>query len=144
MLEIADFTLPILDDTKPKYIMGVGTPEDLVELVSQGGDMFDCVIPTRIARNGQMFTKSGAINICNSRFKYDTEPIDSECTCYTCQNYSRAYLRHLYMAKELLAYRLNTIHNIHYYTHLMENMRTAIGQDRFEAFKKDFFQNRRP
>ena len=144
MLEIAGFTLPILEDTKPKYIMGVGTPEDLVELVALGGDMFDCVLPTRNARNGQMFTKSGAINICNSRFKNDTEPIESGCTCYTCQNYSRAYLRHLYMAKELLAYRLNTIHNIHYYTRLMENMRTAISQDRFEAFKKEFYQNKRP
>ncbi len=144
MLEIADFTLPILDDTKPKYIMGVGTPEDLVELVALGGDMFDCVLPTRNARNGQMFTKSGAINISNSRFKYDPEPIESGCTCYTCRNYSRAYLRHLYMAKELLAYRLNTIHNIHYYTRLMQNMRTAITQDRFEAFKKDFYQNKRP
>ncbi|HUV77750.1 MAG TPA: tRNA guanosine(34) transglycosylase Tgt [Desulfobacterales bacterium] len=143
MLEIAGFTLPILEDTKPKYIMGVGTPEDLVELVALGGDMFDCVLPTRNARNGQMFTKSGAINIYNSRFKYDPEPIASGCTCYTCQNYSRAYLRHLYMAKELLAYRLNTIHNIHYYTRLMQNMRTAICQDRFEAFKKDFYQNKR-
>ena len=144
MLEMADFTLPILPDTKPKYIMGVGTPEDLVELVALGGDMFDCVLPTRNARNGQMFTKSGAINICNSRFKYDPEPIESGCACYTCQNYSRAYLRHLYMAKELLAYRLNTIHNIHYYTSLMQNMRTAISQDKFEEFKKDFYQNKRP
>ena len=112
MFEIADFTLPILPDNKPKYIMGTGTPEDLIELVALGADMFDCVIPTRNARNGQMFTKKGAINICNARFKYDTQPIESGCNCYTCQNYSRAYLRHLYMAKELLAYRLNTIHNI--------------------------------
>jgi queuine tRNA-ribosyltransferase len=144
MLEIAGFTLPILDDTKPKYIMGVGTPEDLVELVALGGDMFDCVLPTRNARNGQMFTKSGAINICNSRFKYDPEPIESGCACYTCQNYSRAYLRHLYMAKELLAYRLNTIHNIHYYTRLMQNMRPAINQDIFVELKKYFYKNKRP
>ncbi len=140
MLEIADFTLPILEDMKPKYIMGVGTPEDLVELVALGGDMFDCVIPTRNARNGQMFTKSGTINICNSRFKHDTEPIESGCTCYTCQNYSRAYLRHLYMAKELLAYRLNTIHNIHYYTHLMQNMRTRYARTDLGSSKKIFFK----
>jgi queuine tRNA-ribosyltransferase len=125
MFEIADVTLPILPDNKPKYIMGTGTPEDLVELVALGADMFDCVIPTRNARNGQMFTKKGTINICNARFKYDTQPIEPGCVCYTCQNYSRAYLRHLYMAKELLAYRLNTIHNIYFYMKLMEHMRTA-------------------
>ncbi len=145
MLAMADFTLPKLPESKPKYIMGVGTPEDLVELVALGADMFDCVLPTRNARNGQMFTQYGKINICNSRFKYDTDPIEPGCTCYTCNNFSRAYLRHLYMAKELLAYRLNTVHNIHYYTNLMEQMRNAIKNDAFEAFRKDFYreQNRR-
>lgn len=142
MFEIADFTLDNLPDSKPKYMMGTGTPEDLVELVNMGADMFDCVLPTRNARNGQLFTKIGTVNICNSRHKLDKEPIDPGCTCYTCQNYSRAYLRHLYMAKELLAYRLNTIHNIHYYISLMEKMRNAICEDEFEGFKKDFYKFR--
>ncbi len=140
MLEMADFTLPRLPDNKPKYVMGVGTPEDLVELVALGADMFDCVMPTRNARNGQMFTKYGTINICNSSFKYDTEPIESGCKCYTCRNYSRAYLRHLYMAKELLAYRLNTIHNIYYYMSVMKRMRRAICQGEFDEFRKDFYK----
>ena len=140
MLEMADFTLPRLPDNKPKYVMGVGTPEDLIELVALGADMFDCVIPTRNARNGQMFTKYGTINICNSSFKHDTEPIESGCKCYTCRNYSRAYLRHLYMAKELLAYRLNTIHNIYYYMSVMKRMRRAICQGEFDEFRKDFYK----
>ncbi len=140
MLEMADFTLPRLPDNKPKYVMGVGTPEDLIELVALGADMFDCVMPTRNARNGQMFTKYGTINICNASFKYDTEPIESGCKCYTCRNYSRAYLRHLYMAKELLAYRLNTIHNIYYYMSVMKRMRRAICQGEFDEFRKDFYK----
>jgi queuine tRNA-ribosyltransferase len=142
MYEIADYALPVLPDEKPKYIMGVGTPEDLVMLVEMGADMFDCVMPTRNARNGQLFTESGTINICNARFRSDTEPVDTECKCYTCQNYSRAYLRHLYQAREILAYRLNTIHNIHYYTRLMQEMRTAIQQDKFQEFKKAFYSKR--
>jgi len=139
MFDIAEFTLPVLPDTKPKYVMGTGMPEDLIELVSLGADMFDCVIPTRNARNGQMFTKHGTINISNSRFRYDTDPVEEGCTCYTCRNYSRAYLRHLYIAKELLSYRLNTIHNIHYYTNLMKKIREAILNNEFETFKKDFY-----
>lgn len=142
MRDIADFTLLRLPDNKPKYVMGVGTPEDLVELVALGADMFDCVLPTRNARNGQMFTKRGTINICNSRFKHDTKPIETECKCYCCLNYSRAYLRHLYMAKELLAYRLNTIHNIYYYISLMRRMRNAICEGEFDGFKKDFYRAR--
>lgn len=141
MLEIGDLTLEILPNSKPKYVMGVGRPEDLVELVALGADMFDCVLPTRNARNGQMFTKYGTINICNSRFKHDKDPIEPGCTCYTCRNYSRAYLRHLFMAKELLAYRLNTIHNIHYYISLVDRMRTAICEGKFESFKRDFYGN---
>jgi queuine tRNA-ribosyltransferase len=141
MIEMADFTLPILPDTKPKYVMGVGTPEDIVSLVSLGADMFDCVLPTRNARNGQMFTTNGTINISNARFKNDVDPIESECTCYTCRNYSRAYLRHLYLSKELLAYRLNTIHNVHFYMNLVRKLRTAICQGRFEKFKEEFFKN---
>ena len=142
MLEVADFTIPQLPEHAPRYVMGVGTPEDLVELVAMGADMFDCVMPTRNARNGQLFTQHGAINICNARFKYDMEPVDAQCACYTCRHYSRAYLRHLYMARELLAYRLNTLHNLHYYLHLMQDAREAIQQDRFEAIKKGFYDQR--
>ncbi len=142
MLEMAAHTLPLLPENKPRYIMGVGTPEDLVELVSLGADMFDCVMPTRNARNGQMFTARGTINICNARHKDDTGPVDPGCTCYTCRNYSRAYLRHLYMAKEILAYRLNTIHNIHYYVNLVKEMRKAILNGSFEGFKRDFYSKR--
>ena len=142
MLEVADATIPQLPEHAPRYVMGVGTPEDLVALVSMGADMFDCVMPTRNARNGQLFTQHGAINICNARFKYDMEPVDAHCACYTCRHYSRAYLRHLYMARELLAYRLNTLHNLHYYLHLMQEMREAIDQHRFEAFKREFLAQR--
>ncbi len=142
MLEMADVSLGLLPDEKPRYVMGVGTPEDLVEMVALGADMFDCVLPTRNARNGQLFTTEGSINICNAQHKYDTNPIESDCMCYTCRHYSRAYLRHLYMSRELLAYRLNTIHNIHYYMRLMENMRKAIAEDRFDAFRKAFYAAR--
>lgn len=142
MLAVADFTIPRLPAHAPRYVMGVGTPEDLVELVGMGADMFDCVMPTRNARNGQLFTRRGPINICNARFKYDMEPVDAQCACYTCRHYSRAYLRHLYMARELFAYRLNTLHNLHYYLDLMQQIREAIDQARFEAFKKDFYAKR--
>ncbi|MFO8084341.1 MAG: tRNA guanosine(34) transglycosylase Tgt [Desulfobacterales bacterium] len=136
---MADVTLSHLPDNCPKYIMGVGTPEDLVELVELGADMFDCVLPTRNARNGQLFTTNGNINICNSRYKFDTGPIDETCDCYTCRNYSLAYLRHLYLSRELLVYRLNTIHNIHYFINLMNDMRKAINENRFAEFKKNFY-----
>jgi queuine tRNA-ribosyltransferase len=142
MYEMADHTLPLLPQNKPRYIMGVGTPENLVELVGMGCDMFDCVMPSRNARNGQLFTSEGTINIPNARFKLDQNPIDGDCNCYTCQNYSRSYLRHLYKSKELLAYRLNTIHNIYYYNELMQTMRTAIEQESFLEFKKEFYLKR--
>ncbi len=122
--------------------MGVGTPENLVTLVGMGCDMFDCVMPSRNARNGQLFTRTGTFNIPNAKFKTDERPIDDTCGCYTCQNYSRAYLRHLYKTKELLSYRLNTIHNLHYYLDLMAKMRHAIKENRFLEFKKDFFAER--
>ncbi|MEA1969301.1 MAG: tRNA guanosine(34) transglycosylase Tgt [Thermodesulfobacteriota bacterium] len=138
MYEMAEHTIPLLPENKPRYVMGVGTPEDLVELVDMGADMFDCVMPTRNARNGQLFTHKGTINIPNARFRFDEKPIDELCSCYTCQNYSRAYLRHLYKSKELLAYRLNSIHNIHYYLDLMRQIRSAIDQGRFKAFKREF------
>ncbi|MFC1857684.1 tRNA guanosine(34) transglycosylase Tgt [Thermodesulfobacteriota bacterium] len=143
MLEISDIILPKLPDTKPKYVMGVGTPEDLIELVALGADMFDCVLPTRNARNGQLFTKSGTLNICNARFRTDKKPVMPGCVCYTCRNYSRAYLRHLYMTKELLAYRLNTIHNVYYYVNLMREARSAICADEFREFRADFYRQRK-
>jgi queuine tRNA-ribosyltransferase len=138
MYEMGEISLAALPDKAPKYIMGVGTPEDLVELVALGADMFDCVMPTRNARNGQLFTRFGTINISNARHRLDTGPVETDCDCYTCRHYSRAYLRHLYMNKELLAYRLNTIHNVFFYTHLMAQMRSAISSGAFAAFKNRF------
>jgi queuine tRNA-ribosyltransferase len=143
MLDIAASTLPLLPDSLPRYVMGIGTPEDLVELISLGADMFDCVIPTRNARNGQLFVRGGNINICNAQYREDQGPVEAECSCYTCNHYSRSYLRHLFMAKELLAYRLNTIHNIHYFMTLMREIREAIQQGEFSRFKKDFHLQRR-
>ena len=142
MMEMAAHTLPLLPEDRPRYIMGVGTPEDLVELVDLGADMFDCVMPTRNARNGQMFTERGTINICNARFRADEGPVDPSCDCYTCRHYSLAYLRHLYTAREILAYRLNSIHNIHYYVNLVKAMREAILAETFDRFKKAFYSKR--
>ena len=142
MLETADHILPCLPGSHPKYVMGVGIPEDLLELVAMGADMFDCVLPTRNARNGQLFTARGPLNISNARFKDDSKPLDEACDCYTCRNYSRAYLRHLYMARELLAYRLNTIHNIHYFIRLASDMQSAITEQRFSEFRRVFYQKR--
>ncbi|MEA3385566.1 MAG: tRNA guanosine(34) transglycosylase Tgt [Thermodesulfobacteriota bacterium] len=142
MFEMIDITRPLIPDRYPVYVMGVGNPEDLIEGVARGVDMFDCVMPTRNARNGMLFTSFGYIVIKNSRFAGDSRPIDPSCTCYTCRNYSRAYLRHLFIAKELLAHRLNTIHNLHYFLHLMKEMRKAIENDRFEAFHEQFYAKR--
>ena len=139
MMEMADVILPNLPDSKPRYVMGVGTPENLIELVALGADMFDCVLPTRNARNGQLFTSNGTANISNSRYKDDTGPLEPDCRCYACRNYSRAYLRHLYLSRELLAYRLNTIHNIYYFVDFMKRMRAAILADEFDSFRKDFY-----
>lgn len=127
---------------KPRYLMGVGTPEDLVEAVSRGIDMFDCVMPTRNARNGHLFTTFGVVKIRNAQYEFDTKPIDENCSCYTCQNYSRSYLRHLDKCQEMLGSRLNTIHNLHYYLNLMAQMRDAIERGEFEMFKKEFYANR--
>lgn len=142
MMEMAAHTLPLLPDDRPKYIMGVGTPEDLVELVALGADMFDCVMPTRNARNGQLFTHRGRVNIANARFRDDTRPLDEGCGCYTCRHYSRAYLRHLYVAREIMAYYLNTLHNLYYYLKLVRDMRVAICEDRFDAFRRRFYAMR--
>jgi queuine tRNA-ribosyltransferase len=138
MVATADFSLPLLPDEKPKYIMGVGTPEDLIELVERGADMFDCVLPTRNARNGQLFTRRGTLTISNACHRRDAAPPEDGCDCYTCRSYSRAYLRHLFLSRELLAYRLNTIHNVHYFLNLLRGMRQAILADDFEGFKKRF------
>jgi queuine tRNA-ribosyltransferase len=135
-------TVPFLPKDKPVYLMGVGRPEDIIEAVMQGVDMFDCVMPTRNARNGMLFTSKGKLVIKNACHAEDDRPIDENCDCYTCLHYSRAYLRHLYIANELLVYRLNSIHNIHYYTHLMKAIQDAIRDDELENFKKDFYKQR--
>jgi queuine tRNA-ribosyltransferase len=142
MLETAEFSLPLLPEEKPKYVMGVGTPEDLVELVARGADMFDCVLPTRNARNGRLFTHQGVLTITHARYRTDAAPPDEACGCYTCRHYSRAYLRHLFLSRELLAYRLNTVHNLHYFLNLLAEIRRAIRAQEFEAFKKRFREAR--
>lgn len=124
---------------KPRYLMGVGTPEDLVEAVLRGIDMFDCVMPTRNARNGHLFTRFGVIKIRNSQYEFDTRPLDEDCRCYTCQNYSRAYLRHLDKCQEMLGARLNTIHNLYYYLSLMQDIREAIANSQLTEFVKMFY-----
>lgn len=139
MYAITDEITELLPWAKPRYLMGVGTPEDIVYGVSRGIDMFDCVIPTRCARHGLLFTNSEKIVIKNARWREDNNPLDETCDCYTCKNYSRAYLRHLYIAGEILAMMLNTIHNIRHYMRLMEKIRQAIMENRFSEFKKDFF-----
>ena len=138
MLEITEHTAKLLPKDYPIYLMGVGTPEDLVESVYRGVDMFDCVMPTRNARNGMLFTSRGRVVIKNSQYSNDPRPPDESCGCYTCRNYSRAYLRHLYMSREILAYHLNTIHNLYYFTGLMRSMRQAIENDTFLQFRNNF------
>ncbi len=139
---ILDNTTPLLPQDKPRYVMGVGKPEDLVEAVKRGVDMFDCVMPTRNARNGHLFVEQGVIKIRNSQYEKDTKPLDESCSCYTCQNYSRSYLRYLDKAGEILGSRLNTIHNLHYYQTIMRQMREAIEQQRFDEFVKEFYAKR--
>jgi queuine tRNA-ribosyltransferase len=142
MYEMMDETLPHLPAEAPRYIMGVGTPENLVEAVARGADMFDCVMPTRNARNGVLFTSFGKISIKQARYRDDKEPIDPACSCYVCRHYSRAYLRHLYQSNEILASVLNTHHNLHYYLNLMAQMRSAIENETFTDFRKDFYHRR--
>lgn len=138
MQRILAHTAPKLPQHKPRYLMGVGTPEDLVNAVGQGIDMFDCVMPTRNARNGWLFTRTGDIRIRNAKFRNDESPLDATCSCYTCKNFSRAYLHHLDRSKEILGAQLNTMHNLHYYLELMREMREAIEEDRFDEFVKEF------
>lgn len=132
--EITESTLPHLPAESPRYLMGIGRPEDIVTAVSMGVDLFDCVIPTRNARNGTLFTSHGKLVIKNARYAEDGGPVDERCGCYTCRNFSRAYLRHLYMARETLVLRLLTIHNLNYYGQLMKEARESIAQDDFPVF----------
>jgi queuine tRNA-ribosyltransferase len=135
-------TAPQLPHDKPRYLMGVGTPEDLVYAVGQGIDMFDCVLPTRNARNGWLFTRRGDVKIKNAQYKADTRPLDESCSCYTCRNFTRAYLHHLHRINEILGARLNTIHNLFYYQTLMAEMRAAIVQGEFAGFVARFHRAR--
>ena len=134
----------LLPQDKPRYLMGVGSPEDLVEGVARGIDMFDCALPTRVARNGSMFTPEGRVDISKARYAEQQGPLDETCDCYTCQNYSAAYLRHLFRAKELLGLRLASIHNLRFVLSLMERMRAAIFEDRFESFRREFMDAYKP
>ena len=140
MYEMLDYTVPELPEDKPRYLMGVGSPDCLVEGVARGVDMFDCVLPTRIARNGTVLVPEGKLVIRNAEYARDPRPIQEGCGCYACQNFSRAYIRHLLKAGEVLGIRLTTIHNLYYLTHLMADIREAILDDRFEAFRQDFWR----
>jgi queuine tRNA-ribosyltransferase len=142
MLRILAHTAPQMPRDKPRYLMGVGTPEDIVAAVAQGVDMFDCVMPTRNARNGMMFTRNGDIKIKNAQYRMDMSPLDERCTCYTCRNFTRAYLHHLHRIGEILGARLNTIHNLHYYQQLMSEIRAAIETDSFADFVVGFKRKR--
>jgi len=140
MYEMLEAVVPMLSENKPRYLMGVGAPESILEGVTRGIDMFDCVLPTRNGRNGCLFTHYGRISITNTRYKDDLSPVDRDCQCYTCKNFTRAYLRHLYMAKEMLAPILGTIHNLYMMNHLMKDIRKAILENRFNSFKKLFYE----
>lgn len=142
-IRVLDFMQDRLPEEAPRYLMGVGRPEDIVEAVRRGIDMFDCVMPTRNARNGHLFTHSGVVRIKNAKYQYDTGPVDPECDCYTCKNYSRSYLRHLLRCNEILGARLNTIHNLHYYQTLMRGLREAIAAGELEQFVETFYEKRR-
>jgi queuine tRNA-ribosyltransferase len=140
--KVLEATTPLLPTDHPRYLMGVGTPEDIVESVRRGVDMFDCVIPTRNARTGFLYTSTGILKIRNSRYKDDISPIEEGCGCYTCRHYSRAYLRHLDKCREIQGSRLNTIHNLHFYQQLMKDIRQAIEDDRFDAYVEEFYAKR--
>ncbi len=137
-LGVLDHIMPHMPAEKPRYLMGVGLPTDILDAVARGVDMFDCVIPTRHARNGYLFTADGTLRIRNARYREDLRPLQDDCACYTCRNYSRAYLRHLDQCGEILGARLNTIHNLHFYLELMREIRAAIEAGRFEAFDRNF------
>lgn len=140
MMAVLDYLPDDMPADKPRYLMGVGKPEDIVEAVRRGVDMFDCVMPTRNARNGHYFTTFGAVKIKNAVHRFDQNPLDSECDCYTCQNFSRAYLHHLFKCNEMLSAQLGTIHNLRYYQRLMADIRQSIEDDKFDAFVDTFYQ----
>lgn len=139
MMLVLDAIAGHLPVDKPRYLMGVGTPEDLVESVSRGLDMFDCVMPTRNARNAHIFTSAGVVRLRNARYRDDLAPLDKNCDCYTCKNFSRSYLHHMDKCREMLGAQLNTIHNLHFYQRLMADLRTAIEQGKLAAFREDFY-----
>jgi len=141
MLRVLDHIAAKLPAEKPRYLMGVGKPEDIVAAVYRGVDMFDCVMPTRNARNGHLFTSEGTIKIRNAKHRYDTGPLDSQCDCYTCKNFSRAYLHHLDKCREILAAQLHTIHNLHFYQRLMQDLRAAIDSKSLESYVQRFFDS---
>lgn len=141
MLEMTDVTTSCLPEDKPRYLMGVGTPQDIVQAVAHGVDMFDCVMPTRNARNGTLFTSRGKLNIRNAAYKEDPRPLDPECACEACRNYSRAYLRHLFQSNEMLGLRLNSLHNITFYQSMMRNIREAIARGCYTEFMEKFLRD---
>ena len=142
MIRIIDHTAPQIPEDKPRYLMGVGKPEDLVESVRRGIDMFDCVMPTRNARNGHLFVTEGIVKIRNAKHRNDTSPLDEKCDCYTCKNYSRSYLHHLDKCNEILGARLNTIHNLRYYQRVMQGLRDAIDAGTLEQFVQEFYEQK--
>jgi queuine tRNA-ribosyltransferase len=142
MLRVLDGLQPFMPEDKPRYLMGVGKPEDIVDAVCRGVDMFDCVMPTRNARNGHLFTRHGDIRIRNSRYRDDPRPLDETCGCYTCRRYSRAYLRHLHQCNEILGARLNTVHNLHYYQQLMRELRDAVTAGCLQNYVQEFSARR--
>jgi queuine tRNA-ribosyltransferase len=138
MYELTGFTASQLPPEKPRYLMGVGTPENLLECIERGVDMFDCVLPTRNARNATLFTRRGRVNITNAQYKTDKNPIDEECDCYGCRNFSRAYIRHLFQVKEILGLQLASLHNLTFYLWIMKEARQRIVKNDFAPWKKDF------
>ena len=140
MFEMVSYSVPYLPEDKPRYLMGVGSIDYILEGIAMGVDMFDCVLPTRIARHGALMTSKGRVNIRDAKYEYDFSPLDDECDCYTCKNYTKAYLRHLYKCDETLGKRLLSIHNIRFLIHMMEEARTAIKEDRFGDFKDEFIK----
>ncbi|MCW8196353.1 tRNA guanosine(34) transglycosylase Tgt [Proteobacteria bacterium 005FR1] len=144
MIRILDHTPALMPQDKPRYLMGVGKPADIVEAVRRGVDMFDCVMPTRNARNGHLFVREGVIKIRNAKYRSDTRPLDESCSCYTCQHFSRAYLQHLDRCGEILAAQLHTIHNLHFYQQIMKELREAIGAGRLEAYVSEFYARQDP